>query len=151
MSNLTPILVTGKIIEGLRGASGLRKNPLSNEHGSIVKQKPYFKSAGIKRVESWYNGTINITIAPKKFKIIEPDYAVTAEWKPRTTETFWLVDVLLKYEGKSYPAYIYYPCPSPVKAHPDTLIEILAEHINSVNYGDDADIELLSNNVEIID
>ena len=143
------IFVQGKIVRGTRGASGLGDNKTFT--GTIVKQKPYFKSAGVERVDSWYDGTINLSIEPKKLKILKPDYVVTAEWTPNITETFWLVNVMLKYKGKHYPAYIYYPCPSPVKAHPDAIIELLAEKVESLSYGDTATIEVSNKNIILVD
>jgi len=145
------ISVHGKIVQGLRGASGLVYKSSSGDIGTIAKQKPYFKSAGVERVDSWYGGTINLIIEPKKMKILKSDYVVTAEWKPNIVETFWLVDVVLEHKGKRYPAYIYYPCPSPVKAHPDTTIELLAEKVESLNYGDTAMIEVPDDKIILLD
>ena len=143
------ISIQGKIIRGTRGASGLGDN--ETFIGTIVKQKPYFKSAGVKRVGLWYEGTININIEPKKIKILKPDYIITAEWKPNIVETFWLVDIVFKHKEKCYPAYIYYPCTSSVKAHPDSIIELLAEKIEPLNYGDVATIEISHDSVIFAD
>jgi len=143
------ISVQGKIARGTRGASGLGDN--EKFIGTIAKQKPYFKSAGVERVDSWYDGTINLKIESKKFKILKPDYIITAGWKPDITETFWLVDVILKYKDKCYPAYVYYPCPSSVKTHPDTIIELLAEEIESLEYGDTASIEFSNDKIKLVD
>ena len=145
------ICIHGEIVRGLRGASGLAyKSSLSNV-GTIAKQKPYFKSARVERVDSWYEGTINLSIEPKKLKILKPDYVVTAKWMPNTVETFWLVDVVLEYKGKRYPAYIYYPCPSPVKAHADNIIELLTEKVESLSCGDTATIEVLGDKITLLD
>ena len=76
-------------------------------NATIKKQKPLFKSAGVSRADTWYEGTVNISITPNEFKILQPDYEVTAEWTPGVTETFWLVDALAEHKGKYYPAYIY--------------------------------------------
>ena len=82
------IFIHGEIIQGLQGASGLAYKSPSSRIGTIAKQKPYFKSAGVGRVDSWYEGTINLSIKPKKMKILKPDHVVTAEWKPNIVETF---------------------------------------------------------------
>ncbi len=138
--------INGIIIQGLRSASGLNGH---GGNGTIAKQKPFFELAGVKRVGSWYNGTINVDISPKEFKILKPDHIVTCEWLPNITETFWLVNVELKHNNKFYPSYIYYPCPSEVKAHPDTTIEIITEHIQSLNYGDEVTIIIEDGSIEI--
>lgn len=143
--------IEGEIIQGSKGASGLAYGPESQNKGTIAKQKPYFKSAGVKRSDSWYEGTINLRIEPRKIRILKPDYIVIAEWKPNITETFWLVDVTMKHKDKCYPAYIYYPCPLPEKTHPDTIIELLAEKIESLNYGDVASIEFSTEKVKFVD
>jgi hypothetical protein len=130
----------GIIIRGSQSASGQRHQ--DKEKGTISLQKPFFKEAGVRSVDSWFEGTINMSIAPKEFKIIEPDYIVTAEWEQGTTETFWLVDVEVEYGGVRYPAYVYYPCPSVVKAHPDTLVEVLAEKIDGVKYGENISLRI---------
>lgn len=139
----------GKIVQGLQGASGLGYKSSPGDTGNIVKQKPYFKSAGVKRVDSWYDGTINLSIEPKKLKILKPNYVVTAEWIPNIVETFWLVDVILEHKGERYPAYIYYPCLSPMKAHPDTIIELLVKKVKSLSYGDTATVEVSNSSIMI--
>ena len=143
------ISVRGKIVRGTRGASGLGDNKKFT--GTIAKQKPYFKSAGVERVDSWYEGTINLSIEPKKIKILKPDYVITAEWKPNIIETFWLVDVIFQYNGNRFQTYIYYPCPSSIKTHPDTTIELLTEKIDSLKYGDAATVEFSNDKIIIID
>ena len=76
---------------------------------------------------------------------------ITAEWKSDVTETFWLVDVILKHKDKHYPVYIYYPCPSPIKTHPDTVIELIAEKIEFLEYGDMASIEFSTEKIRLVD
>lgn len=130
--------LSGEVVKGRQAASGLQNT--EDGIGTISLQKPFFISEGVKRAECLYSGTININIAPKEFQIKKPDYTITAEWTPGIIETFWLVDVVLEHKGEEYPAYLYYPCPSMVKAHPDSLIEILTERIPDLAYGDAATI-----------
>jgi hypothetical protein len=146
-SNGETLILSGTIIRGFQSASGQRHEEKGK--GTIGIQKPFFKEAGVERVDSWFEGTLNVSIDPKEFKIIKPDYIVTAEWQPGTTETFWLVNVEIKYEGALYPAYVYYPCPSVVKAHPDTLVEVLAEKIEGIKYGEDISLRMPLNHVVI--
>lgn len=132
MMEAREVTIEAKVVRGERAASGLAGGSPS----TIAQQKPYFEAAGVKRINACYNGTINVDIAPRALKILNPDYAITAEWEPGETETFWLVDVVITHRGKRYPAYVYYPLPSPIKAHPDSIIELLAEKIGSLKYGD---------------
>ena len=139
------IVIFGRIVQGFGYASGSKSR---SGIGTIARQKNHFKAAGVSRADSWYEGTVNIDIAPHAFKLLEPDYVVTAEWKPGVTETFWLVDIVLQHNGSRYPAYIYYPCPSPVKIHPETIIEVLAEKIKSLRHGDETTIRTSNQKVE---
>ncbi len=143
------MMLRGEVVRGLRAASGLRSNEKTDLPGTITLQRPFFTSAGVKRAEDWYTGTINITIFPNEFEITKPDYAVTAEWTLGVIETFWLVDITIEHNGKTYPAYVYYPYPSEVKAHPDTLIEILAQKIPDLHYGDVAAIRFQTGRMSI--
>ena len=140
-----------KVVAGLKAASGYRENENPNLTGTISKQRKFFVSAGVKRAESWHAGTINLDISPKEFEILKSDYTVTAEWSPGTVETFWLVNITLEHKERTYPAYIYYPCQSDVKAHPDTLIEIVAEKIEDLNYGDLVTIKIPNQQVIVKD
>jgi hypothetical protein len=133
--SLESITFRGAIVQGKRATSGAE--------GTISRQRRFFISHGVKRAEGWYLGTININIAPREFEILKADYVVAAKWHPDSPdveETFWLVDVTLEHKGEIYPAYLYYPCPSQFKAHPNTIMEILAAKIEGLEYGDIATV-----------
>ena len=135
------ILLKGRVKHGLRIASGLNPDPpiklgmkLNN---TIALQKPFFEQAGVEGISEMYNGTVNVDISPLKFEILKPDYEVTCTWFEELAETFWFVRVLIKYEGKEYAGYIYYPCPSRVKSHDDDTVELLTKKIPGMAYGKD--------------
>lgn len=151
---MTKIIIDGKIKQGFRIASGLNLDPpmvsglkLNN---TITLQKPFFIENKIPRIQEVYNGTINLDIAPRIFKILKPDYTVTCQWHPDVLETFWLVDVAIKYKKQLYPAYIYYPRPSSVKSHKDDTVELLAEKIQGLKYGDMVSIIIDAKKVRLV-
>ena len=95
------------------------------------------------RASQWFKGTINIDLTPLEFEIIRADYEVAAAWHPEhpaCEETFWLVDVTLEFHGMRYPAYLYYPLRSAMKAHPDSTMEVLTQQIEGLSYGDQATV-----------
>ena len=64
------ILISGIVVEGHRVASGP-----SNEYpyGSLERQKPFFKAGGLD-LERFFLGTLNVSIAPLWFEMIQPTY-----------------------------------------------------------------------------
>ena len=145
------VILSGYVKEGLGIASGLNPDPNLELNNTISLQKPFFERAGIPRIHKYHNGTINIDISPKEFKILKPHFEVTCEWFPGVTETFWLVDVVIEFKNARYPAYIYYPCPSPVKSHDDTVVELLTERIEGLKYGDSLIVQAPSQHIQFID
>jgi hypothetical protein len=143
------MVLHGEVVQGARVASGLHEPERPNATGTIELQRPFFVSAGIQHAQNWFTGTINIRIAPREFHILKPDYVIEARWLPGVVETFWLVAVILQHRGRVYPAYIYYPCPSPLKAHPNTLLEVLSEKIDAMRYGDRAVIWIPDGKIEL--
>jgi len=137
----------GIVSKGLGIASGLHTDPKTGLTDTISKQKRYFEESNIPNITGVYNGTINLDISPKKFEITYPDYEVTCTWDEGVTETFWFVDVFIDFNNTTYKGYIYYPCPSEIKAHNDDIVELLAEEIPDLNYGDTLSIRVSSNRV----
>ncbi len=143
------VILTGKVKEGLRIASGLNPGPTLKLNNTISKQKPFFIKAGVDEIQNCYDGTINLDISPYEFKIVKPDYEITCEWSPGTIETFWLVKATIIFQEKTYNGYIYYPCPSPVKNHKDNIIELLAPKIENIKYNDHSVVEVSVDKVKI--
>ncbi len=134
------VVLEGPVIRGLRIASGLNRDLNQKLNYTIRRQKPFFIEAGVPEFGHIWEGTINLSIAPKKFQILRPDHEVTCEWFPGVTETFWLVQARLVHNGRERLAYIYYPCPSPVKSHDDTVVEVLTEWVPNLQYGDQVSV-----------
>ena len=143
------IILSGKIKEGLRIASGVNPDKSLKLNNTIYLQKPFFEKAQIPNISEFYNGTINLDISPNKFKILQPDYEVTCEWIDGVTETFWFVEVLINFKNKKYQGYIYYPCPSPVKSHKDDTIELLTSKIKNLKYGDRLTVRVKADKVKV--
>ena len=134
---MTDISLEGKVIKGLRIASGMAEKPQDPRlNFTIMKQKPFFERHGIPRITETFNGTLNVDISPKKFKIVKPDHEIECEWENEVREKFWFVDGKISFGGKKYDAYVYYPCPSELKNHSDNIVEILTEKIEGIKYGD---------------
>jgi hypothetical protein len=134
------MMLSGEVARGGRYASGLHEPERPNETGTIALQRSWFVAAGVESAKDWFTGTINIAIAPNEFMIMDADYIVLAEWLPGVFEKFLLVGVMLRFKNKLYPAHIYYPCPSDLKAHPDSIVEVLAREIPDLHYGDTASV-----------
>jgi len=144
------IEVRGTIVEGFGYASNKAvhpKDPRITE--TIRKQKPYFegKVPGIKNV---FDGTLNIDISPRKFRILRADHEVECEWERDFRESFQFVGATLKYEGGEQRGWIYYPMPGPHKAHPDNKFEFLAPWIEGLKYGQAVTLAYDSDQLEII-
>lgn len=131
------IILQGHVKKGHRIASGLNPDRTLALNNTIFLQKPFFEKAFIPNISKVYNGTINIDIAPKKFKIIKPDYEVTCEWIEGVVETFWLVNVKVCFMKLYYNGYIYYPCTSEIKSHDDDVVELLIVKISNLQYGEE--------------
>lgn len=85
------------------------------------------------------NGSINVDISPKKWKIIDPDFSFTnVVWRPNFSEDFDFVKIKFRFENKTYSGFLYNPKRT---KNPRTMMEILSRHIDGIRYG--KDIELL--------
>lgn len=140
----------GKVVKGYQLASGLGKLPNVPFTRTVGLQMPYFVQAGIPGIGEMHIGTINMSIAPRKLKILKPDYEVMCEWFPKITETFWIMDdVKIIYGEKEYNGFVYYPTPSDIHIVRDEIIELLTVKIPGVKYGDDISISLPAEKYEV--
>ncbi len=109
---------------------------------TVFRQFPFFIEAGVEGIAQMYPGTINVDISPKEFSVRAPDYKVTCEWIDGVEETFWLTRVALIYKEKEYTGYIYFPCISEQHVARNSMVEIIAERIEGIAYGDSVDVVL---------
>lgn len=150
------IEIQGVVEEGLRHCSGYDKEGKPFRYygktiGSIKSQRPFFEEA-IPAFSEIHNGTINVGIHPRTFEIMEPDHIMSnCKWDPgRDAENFWLVELDLVHNDKSYQGYLYYPCPSDWKKRPENnTLEILSPFIKGLNYEDSVLVRYDSDKIKI--
>ena len=103
------ITVTGILIEGYHVASRPSKD---YPYGAIEKQKPFFKERGL-NLDYVYNGTLNISIGPKSFEMIKPQFTFEkVEWTDlHPPETFSFSKCTVTFGRENYEGWVYYPHP----------------------------------------
>lgn len=132
------LFIKGEVIPGHQIASGKAKDS-PYPGGSVPLQMPHFARLGLDLSE-FYPGTLNVSIAPKKFTLLQSDYCFEGlQWIDGfPPETFSFCHCQLEFNDKSYPALVYYPHPETKiqHFHNDSLLEILAHKIPNIAYGD---------------
>ena len=121
-------------------------------YSSLEKQKPFFKDLGLDLYE-YFNGTLNISIEPYVFDMAEPEITFElVEWTDlHPPETFSFSRCKVKFNGKSYDGWIYYPHPETKKTHfqNPSIIEIITYEISKIKYGDLIEVEINNNEITI--
>lgn len=143
------ITVSGVVTRGHGVASGTAIDT-PYPRGAIEMQKPYFQVRGLD-LSAYYNGTLNISIAPYTFRLHRPQYTFRqVEWtKLHPPEDFSFSACKLVVHTTAYPGWIYYPHPETKRAHEQdpSIVEILAPYIPNVGYGDQ--VAVMLNNAEV--
>ncbi len=131
------IIITGHVVKGHGVASGpSREYP----YGSLERQLPFFKAAGLD-LSRLFLGTLNISIAPATFRLVNPAYTFRqvawTDLHPAEDFSFSPCRVSLSGEGKWYGGFIYYPHPETKIRHYQnpSLIEVITDKIPDVQYG----------------
>lgn len=141
--------ITGILTRGHQVASRPSKD---YPYSTLEKQKPYFKSLGLD-LYPYFNGTLNISIAPLTFKMIKPEFTFEkVEWTdlhPPETFSFSRCNVIFK--NKNYAGWVYYPHPETKKNHfqNPALIEVIAVEIPNIQYGDSVDVEINEDEINV--
>ena len=135
-------LLPGTLMRGHQVASRPSKD---YPYSSLEKQKPYFKALGLD-LSSYFNGTLNISIAPLEFEMTKPEFTFPlVEWTDlHPPETFSFSRCKVRFQGKEYTGWVYYPHPETKKTHfqNPSLIEVITYEIEGIQYGDVIDIEV---------
>ncbi|MBI3167887.1 MAG: hypothetical protein HYZ22_05375 [Chloroflexi bacterium] len=143
------LIIRGKLVAGYRVASQPSKE---YPYGTIERQKPFFKKLGL-NLDEMQNGTLNISISPNIFEIVNPEYKFEdVEWTDlHPPETFSFSKCTIKFKGKNYNGWVYYPHPETKKRHfqDQSKIEVLAEPIPDIKYDDEVEIILNADSVSI--
>ena len=103
--------VRGRVVKGYRVASGISQNS-PYPSGSISMQLPFFRKLGL-NLYGLYPATLNISIFPEKFALINPEYTFRdVKWSENhPAEDFSFSRCELIYKNKIY--YGFYILPSP--------------------------------------
>ncbi len=148
---INSIIITGQVVKGHGVASGpSREYP----YGSLERQLPLFKAAGLD-LSRFFLGTLNISIAPATFRLVNPAYTFQrvawTDLHPAEDFSFSPCRVSLSAEDKWYDGYIYYPHPETKIRHYQnpSLIEVITEKIPGVQYGTKIHLEIDPDQVEI--
>ena len=126
----------GIVVRGHRVASQPSRD---YPYPTLGKQKPIFKQLGLD-LDHYFLGTLNISIAPLEFEMIKPAFTFQhVEWTDlHPPETFSFVSCRIIFCGREYSGMIYYPHPETKIRHfqDRSLLEIMAEKIPGIKYGD---------------
>jgi hypothetical protein len=140
-SGFTP-RIQGILMQGHQVAS---RPSAAYPYSSLEKQKPYFKALGLD-LFPYFNGTLNISIAPLTFEMDKPEFTFPlVEWTDlHPPETFSFSRCKVWFEEKSYDGWIYYPHPETKKTHFQTpsLIEVITYEIDGIKYDDRIEIQV---------
>ncbi|MFT3891286.1 MAG: hypothetical protein QM730_06600 [Anaerolineales bacterium] len=142
-------LVHGKLAQGYRVASG----PSADyPYGALDKQRPLFARRGFD-LSGYFNGSLNVDISPRTFKMVKPQYTFPlVEWTDlHPPETFSFSRCRVIYQGMEYDGWVYYPHPETKKRNfqNPSLIEVIAMEIPGIRYGDELDLMLNPDEIEV--
>jgi hypothetical protein len=149
----------GAVIKpGYRVASGRalegHDQRFNADGGTIRLQIPKFRELGLdmdryfggKPDEAYVAGTLGCDISPVRMTIRRHEYHFrSVRWtdkfdqeRPGFTEDFYLSEASILFRGTSFKALIYIPAPETKPAHfrPPTTIEVIAQKIDGIGYGD---------------
>jgi hypothetical protein len=113
-----------------------------------------FRQRGVD-LSRYYPGTLNLSIAPHRYRVLRPSTTLRdVRWHPtESAEDFSFFDCrLLVDDGRVYRGLIYYPHPDTKPDHlqPDDVLEVLAERVEGIGYGDAVWLELVTEQIELI-
>ena len=151
--NKNAIFITGTVVEGHRVASGPSKD---YPYSSLERQLPYFKASGLD-LYRFFRGTLNISIAPASFRLVKPMYTFRqiawTELHPPEDFSFSPCSIAIPGERRWYQGYVYYPHPETKIRHYQnpSVIEVIAEKIEGIQYGSRLRLALDPSAIEIID
>ena len=142
-------VIAGVIVEGYRVASGPSRD---YPYGTLEKQIPLFKQLGL-NLEGYHLGTLNISIAPATFEMVNPEYTFRqVAWTDlHPPEDFSFSRCTVKYKGSRVEGYVYYPHPETKMRHFEnaSLLEIISVYIPEIQYGERVELELNADEIRI--
>ncbi|HRK88221.1 MAG TPA: hypothetical protein PK152_03720, partial [Anaerolineales bacterium] len=112
-------------------------------YSTLEKQKPYFKRLGLD-LGKYFNGTLNISISPLTYEMSAPEFTFPlVEWTDlHPPETFSFSRCKVRFRERVYEGWVYYPHPETKRNHfqDASLIEVIADEIEGIRYGDALEI-----------
>ena len=145
--------ISGMVTRGHQVASGQGGDP-RYPIGTLGLQLPLFNAAGVP-VDGFFAGTINVSIAPKRYRILEVPFQLESvcwtDQHPPEDFFFWKCELV--HNGSTHSALIYMPSPETKQEHfqQDSILEILAQPISNLEYGDRVEIKLPDGQIELFE
>jgi hypothetical protein len=141
--------VPGRLAQGYRVASG----PSADyPFGALDRQRPLFAARGLD-LRAYFNGTLNIDIAPRQFKLIHPQFTFHhIEWTDlHPPEHFSFSHCKVIFREVEYDGWVYYPHPETKLRHFQnlSLLEVIAMPIAGIAYGDALEVRLDPAEIEV--
>lgn len=141
--------VRGRIVEGYRVASG----PSADyPYGALSRQRPLFASRGLD-LSNYFNGTLNIDISPHTFKLVRPEFTFyNVKWTDlHPPEHFSFSRCKVIFKEVEYDGWVYYPHPETKLRHfqNPSLLEVIAEEIKDIQYGDKVEVSMNPQEISI--
>ena len=134
--------LSGILVRGHQVASRPSKD---YPYGTIEKQKPFFTALGLD-LHEYFNGTLNISIAPLTFEMSSPELTFPlVEWTDlHPPETFSFSRCKVIFNGAEFQGWVYYPHPETKERHfqNPSLLEVIAHEIPNIHYGDSVEVEV---------
>ena len=145
------VTVRGILVQGYHVASGPSHD---YPYGALDRQRPIFASRGLD-LEGYFNGTLNVDIRPLTFRMVRPKFTFRdVEWTDlHPPEHFSFSHCQVIYNGGEYDGWVYYPHPETKKRNfqNPSLLEVIARPIPGVRYGDELQVRLDPEEIEIND
>ena len=145
--------IPAKVIPGYGVASGKGGDPRYKD-GTIKLQIPHFLVRGLD-LTSYFPGTLNVDVAPKKFKVVKPKYSFEkVDWSEHISpENFFFFDVIVYYNDTAHQGLIYMPDPSTKEQHTQrpTTLEFILPKIQNLIYGSSVEIEIVEDQMLFTD
>jgi hypothetical protein len=142
------LTVSGVVVRGHGIASGQGTSPYPQS--TIKIQKPFFKARGLD-LSPYFEGTLNISISPRAFTILEPEITFRrVEWtRLHPPEDFSFSRCTVIVGSTSYAGWVYYPHPETKVRHfqNPSIMEVIAPLIDHLKVGDQ--VEITINTAEI--
>lgn len=139
------------MVPGYGVASGRSKN-IHFPGGTLAMQLPFFEARGLD-LNKFYRGTLNVSVAPRNYRILNPFLTFRqVKWHPtEPAEDFSFLEVRLTRGEEVFSGWIYYPHPETKPRHfqaPDVL-ELLLPFVPGISSGDRVHLEARTDQIAL--